>query len=76
MLKKPISAQIKIWFSLWIISIVILTPFLAIIVRGLGIEKWQEIPLFVKVALIALPMVIIMPPLGEWLTKRFTKSKG
>lgn len=75
MLKKPLSAQVKIWLSLWVISIVILTPFLAVLVNFiLGIEKWQEIPLIIKVALIALPMVIIMPPLGEWLTKKFIRG--
>lgn len=75
MLKKPLSAQIKIWLGLWIISIVILTPFLAILINFiLGIERWQEIPLIAKVALIALPMVIVMPPVGEWLTKKFIKS--
>jgi|GEM_PF-6802183 len=72
-IKYPLGIQLKIWLSLWIISLILLTPVLVILIRFFNWPAWPG-PL--KAAVISLPMVIIMPALGEWLTRKFAGQQN
>lgn len=71
-IKYPIWTQIKIWISFWIVASLILTPLLIILIRGMGIDTWIETPIWFKAIAVSLPMIIFMPPLGEWVTRKVT----
>jgi hypothetical protein len=67
--RYPITTQIKIILIFWAVSIVLITPILFLLVRFFDWPSW---PIYVKVPVITLPMVIFMPPLGEYITRKVT----
>jgi hypothetical protein len=71
-IKYPRWTQIKIWLAFWIIASAILTPLLILLIRGMGIDRWIATPIWFKAIAISLPMIIFMPPLGEWVTRKIT----
>jgi len=70
--KYPIKTQVKIWITFWAASIVLLTPIFIILIRGMGIDRWAATPIWFKALAISFPMIILMPPLGEWVTRKIT----
>jgi hypothetical protein len=71
-IKYPILTQIKIWIVFWIVASAILTPFIILLVKGMGEESWVATPIWFKAIAISLPMIIFMPPIGEWVTRKIT----
>ncbi len=69
-IKYPLWTQVRIWLLFWVVATVILTPLLIILILGMGPERWQSTPVWFKAVAISLPMIIFMPPLGEWVTRK------
>ncbi len=67
--RYPLATHIKIILVFWVVSIILITPFIGILVKFFDWPSW---PIFVQVPVITLPMVIIMPPLGEYITRKLT----
>ncbi len=69
--RYPLKTQVKITLVFWVVSIILITPVIAVIVKFFDWPSW---PVYVKVPVITLPMVILMPPLGEYITKKLTSG--
>jgi uncharacterized membrane protein YqaE (UPF0057 family) len=74
-IKYPILTQIKIWVAFWIVATLILTPLLVLLIQGMGVDRWIATPIWFKAIAISLPMIIFMPPLGEWVTRKITGQR-
>lgn len=70
--KYPLWTQVKIWLIFWVMAASLLIPILALIIQSIGLKRWGATPVWFKAAAISLPMVIFMPPLGEWITRKIT----
>lgn len=71
-IKYPLKTQLKIWLAFWIVASAILTPFIILLVKGMGEANWAATPPWFKGIAISLPMIILMPPIGEWVTRKIT----
>jgi hypothetical protein len=71
-IKYPLKTQIKIWVAFWIAAVIILTPFLVLLIGVIFRDTWPQTPVWFKAAVISFPMIIFMPPLGEWVTRKIT----
>lgn len=69
-IKYPLKTQIKIWLAFWLVATVILTPLLILLIQGMGVDRWIATPIWFKAVAISLPMIIFMPPIGEWVTRK------
>jgi hypothetical protein len=69
-IKYPFWTQVKIWIAFWIAAIIVLTPFLIVLIRVMFKDTWPTTPVWFKAAVISFPMIIFMPPLGEWVTRK------